>query len=375
MLDDLGLARLADRRPDTLSGGEAQRVAVAAALAHGPSVVLADEPTGELDVVAADEVYDLLVRAVERASAALVLVTHDERAQRIAQRVVRIRDGRLGEEWLPGGDERLVVDDRGWVRLPEPMRRTAGATHVVRAESMPAGIVLHGTGEAVPLPARPTAPVSVADGPDPVVEVRGVAIAYDGHPVVSDVDLTVARGQLVVVGGRSGSGKSSLLRVLVGLDRPAEGSVALAGQDLAGLDRSALAGLRRTAAAVAGQGVGLAESLDVLENCSLSRDARGLPPDPERVDAWVDHLGLRPFVGRAVGLLSGGERQRVAIARALVAGVPLIVLDEPTSQLDETHAELVAEVLVSAAEAGHAVVCATHDPVVLAVAHQVLALG
>ena len=101
-------------------------MAVAAALAHDPSVVLADEPTGELDAVAADEVYDLLVRAVERSGAALVLVTHDERAQRIAHRVVRIRDGRLGEEWLPGGDERLVVDDRGWVRLPEPMRRTTG---------------------------------------------------------------------------------------------------------------------------------------------------------------------------------------------------------------------------------------------------------
>ncbi len=174
-------------------------MAVAAALAHGPSVVLADEPTGELDAVAADEVYDLLVRAVERASAALVLVTHDERAQRIAQRVVRIRDGRLGEEWLPGGDERLVVDDRGWVRLPEPMRRTTGATHVVRAEEVAAGIVLHGTGEVAPFLLDRTPPVSVADGPDPAVEMRGVAIAYDGHAVVSGVDLTVvawpARGR------------------------------------------------------------------------------------------------------------------------------------------------------------------------------------
>ena len=149
----------------------------------------------------------------------------------------------------------------------------------------------------------------------------------------------------------------------------------LAGVDLAGLDRSALAGLRRTAAAVAGQGVGLAESLDVLENCSLSRDARGLPADPERVDAWVDHLGC----GRSSGAPSGCSPEASGSASRsparLVAGVPLIVLDEPTSQLDETHAELVAEVLVSAAEAGHAVVCATHDPVVLAVAHQVLALG
>ncbi len=374
MLADLGLSRLADRRPETLSGGEAQRVAVAAALAHGPSVVLADEPTGELDVFAADEVYDLLVRAVEQSSAALVLVTHDERAQRIADRVVRIRDGRLGEEWLPGGDERLVVDDRGWVRLPEPMRRSVGATHAVRAEPIKAGIVLHGTGESIPVPVRTAPVVSVVDGPNPAAEASRVSIAYDGRVVVSGIDVTLMLGRLVVIGGRSGSGKSSLLRVLVGLDRPAAGTVLLAGQDLSALDRSALAALRRTSAAVAGQGVGLAESLDVLENCSLSRDARGLPADPDRVNAWVDHLGLRPMVGRAVGLLSGGERQRVAIARALVAGVPLIVLDEPTSQLDETHAELVAEVLVLAAQAGHAVVCATHDPVVLGAADHVLAL-
>jgi ABC-type lipoprotein export system ATPase subunit len=102
-LGALGLDALAGRRPVTLSAGEAQRVAVCAAVAHGPSVLLADEPTGELDVDSADAVYDLLAAAAKRADATLLLVTHDGRAARVADRVVRIRDGRLSEQWVPDG--------------------------------------------------------------------------------------------------------------------------------------------------------------------------------------------------------------------------------------------------------------------------------
>src|SRR3954470_23523769 len=94
-LGALGLAALAHRRPATLSAGEAQRVAVCAAVAHNPTVLLADEPTGELDVDSADAVYDLLAAAAKRVDATLLLVTHDQRAARIANRVVRMRDGRL----------------------------------------------------------------------------------------------------------------------------------------------------------------------------------------------------------------------------------------------------------------------------------------
>ena len=124
-LGRLGLDELAGRDPSTLSGGEAQRVCVCAALAHEPTVVLADEPSGELDAVAADGLYDLLAAATTATGAALILVSHDVRAARIADRVVRIRDGRLSEQWHPGtpDDEELVVDDRGWVRLPEGLRR------------------------------------------------------------------------------------------------------------------------------------------------------------------------------------------------------------------------------------------------------------
>ena len=132
-LDAVGVGHLAARDVVELSGGEAQRVAVAAALAHRPVLVLADEPSGELDTVHADLVYDALSAAVRGAGAALVLVSHDRRAGRIADRVVRIRDGRLSETWRPGEEELLVVDDRGWLRLPEALRPDTDAVRAVRA--------------------------------------------------------------------------------------------------------------------------------------------------------------------------------------------------------------------------------------------------
>ena len=145
-LESLGLEHLAARHPSSLSGGEAQRVSVCAALAHGPRLVLADEPTGELDRVSADAVYDLLVQATVALGAALLLVSHDARAGRIADRVVRIRDGRLSEEWTPGttSSETLVVDDRGWLRLPEALRRRTGVETGVHADAAEGRIVLTG---------------------------------------------------------------------------------------------------------------------------------------------------------------------------------------------------------------------------------------
>ena len=122
-LERLGLTHLARRRPSSLSGGERQRVALAGALAHGPGLVIADEPTGELDASSADQVYDFLRDHAERTRAALLIVTHDARAERVATRVLTIDDGRLSEEKV-GGRASLVVDGRGWVRLPDSLPLT-----------------------------------------------------------------------------------------------------------------------------------------------------------------------------------------------------------------------------------------------------------
>ncbi|MDT5023692.1 MAG: peptide/nickel transport system ATP-binding protein ddpF [Micromonosporaceae bacterium] len=397
LLDGLGLGRLAGRRPDTLSGGEAQRVAVCAAVAHTPRLILADEPTGELDRASADAVYDLLVAVAEASGAALLVVSHDPHAVRIADRIVRIRDGRLSEEWTAQGTETLVVDDRGWVRLPEPLRRSTGLVARVQAIADGSAIVLTppaGSAPAAPVPVPRPVPAVPVPVPQPVpaprpgglwpdttesageqvAALRDVAVERDGRTVLERVDLDLHAATLSVVQGRSGSGKTTLLRVLAGLERPDHGVVRVAGIDLTDLDRAGLAELRRRHIAVAGQSVALLDTMDIGENIDLVRVARGMPVDPDRVEEWIVALGLAAVRGRPVRVLSGGERQRVAVARVLAAEPRIAILDEPTSRQDEAHAELVTAALVAAARRGVAVVAASHDPVLTAAADTILDL-
>jgi energy-coupling factor transport system ATP-binding protein len=390
-LAGLGLEALARRRPESLSGGEAQRVAVCAALAHRPGLVLADEPTGELDAVAAAAVYDTLADAVERAGATLVLVSHDPGAARVAHRpgdrVLRIRDGRLSEVRHPArdgatGPELLVVDDRGWLRLPEPLRHKAGlgvglgAELTVEADGGSLVLTPSASGPVLterPRPVVPSSRPAAASGAGEVAELAGVGKSYD-RPVLHGVDLVVRPGELVVVRGRSGVGKSTLLRVLLGLERPDAGEVRLDGVALAGLGRAELAALRRRTSSVVTQDVRLADELTPVANLELARAVRGLPPDSGLVHGWLVALGVDHLAHRAVRLLSGGERQRVAVARALAVQPRLAVLDEPSSQLDEASAELLAAVLAAAAADGVALVVASHDPVLVDAAHRVVDL-
>ena len=384
VLDKLGLAGFPSRHPDSLSGGEAQRVGVAAAIAHGPSLLLADEPTGALDRATADEVYDLLSEAATSIGAALLLVSHDDGASRVADRVVRIRDGRVSEQWEPGHtDETLVVDDRGWVRLPEVLRSSTGGLSGVVASLHDGAIRLVGTGHRRTVEESPpgteaqpgSAPApGLVPRSGPVARADQVSVSRAGRTVLDRIDLEVPAAALTVVNGRSGAGKSTLLRLLAGLDRPDSGRVEVVGTDLAGLDRNALADLRRGLVAYAGQSVHLAEALDVEETLLVARDARGLPPDDALVDHWLAALDLDGLRHRYVRLLSGGERQRVALARALSVHAELVLVDEPTAQLDESHAELLAAALRSATAGGAAVVAASHDPVLTAAADKVLTL-
>ncbi len=371
VLGRLGLADLAGRRPVTLSGGEAQRVAVCAAVAHGPDLVFADEPTGELDQATAEEVYDLLAAAAAGTGAALLVVSHDARAARIADRIVRIRDGRLSEEWQPGAEsaESLVVDDRGWVRLPEPLRRRTGLISRGHATVDGDSIVIRPVRPTVPVAASAAPPAAAEVGPGAeVASATGIVVDRDGRRVLTGVDLVLRAGTLTAVQGRSGSGKTTLLRVLCGLERPDAGCVRVAGTDLGGLDRAGLAALRRRHIGIAGQGSALLETMDVTENLDLVRLARHLPADPDLVSELISELGLTALRDRAVRMLSGGERQRVAVARVLAGAPDLAVLDEPTSHQDEAHAEVVVAALAAAARRGAAVVVATHDPVLTAVA-------
>ena len=199
-----------------------------------------------------------------------------------------------------------------------------------------------------------------------------MTVRYGGVAVLDSLDLDVRAGRVTVVSGRSGSGKSTLLRVLTGMAPVDAGRVTLLGEDLGTLDRDRRAGVRRAGVAVAAQGGALVDTLDAVGNLALARAARGLPEAPDRVHDQLAELGLTALGHRAVSSLSGGERQRVAVARTLVVDPVVAVLDEPTSQLDEANAELVAAALGAAARRGCAVVVASHDPVLLTAADEIV---
>lgn len=363
-LDRLGLGSLGDRLVPELSGGEAQRVAICSAVAHGPRLVLADEPTGELDEDSAREVYALLSQVAANGTS-LIMVSHDPRALEFSDRGVRIRDGRIAEQWRSGSAEVVqVADSRGWIRLPTELL-VAGPAEVV-ARPHPEGLLLR-AGRLISTPRGATTP---ADALPPVTqlpagamsaELSAVTAGFGGRTLFDDLDLGVRPGDWVSVRGPSGSGKSTLLSLLCGLSDPLAGAVRIAGQDWAGRSRSERAELRRQWLAALPQQASLLERMTVVENLELTTAVRGVPTTPEGRAEVLDRLGLADLRDQPASQLSGGERQRLCLARLLVTSAPMLILDEPTSQQDEASARRVVQALRAETQAGRALVVASHD--------------
>jgi ABC-type lipoprotein export system ATPase subunit len=373
LLARVGLGDRADDRPDELSGGEQQRVAVCAAVAHRPRLLLADEPAGELDAESAQTVYRLLVELAQEDGATAVIVTHDAEAAAIADRLLHIRDGRLVEQSLNGQGRALVVSRRGWLRLPDGILDTALAS----AERVTDHVVLRPLGPEREAQARaePPAPARLEGGV--VAELRNVTKSYGARLVFADLSLEFQAARVTAVVGRSGSGKTTLLHLLAGLERPTAGDVLVSGQLLGDKDRSELAALRRRALALVTQEPGLVPYLTALENVVLALGIRGADrAAAERATTALAQVGLGERLDARAATLSAGERQRVAIARALAADVELLLVDEPTARLDEENGRATGALLVRAArERGIAVVCATHDTVLIELADQVIPLA
>jgi ABC-type lipoprotein export system ATPase subunit len=368
LLERVGLGEKRDRRPGQLSGGEQQRVALCAALAHRPRVFLADEPTGELDAATADQVYEVLGELVREHGCTTVLVSHDPESSRIADRIVRIRDGRVSEEWTRGDGEgdTIVVGRGGWLRLPEELLLRAGIAAKATARLENGAVVVEGTGERPAQGEAPgTAPLPPADS-RLVTEARGLARRYGSTTVFEELELELHAARLHALTGPSGSGKTTLLHVLAGLELPDAGTVTIDGTDLARLDRAARAALRREKIAYVGQQTGLVPHLSALENVELALALRDRTETRSTALAALDSVGLSERATQRVARLSQGERARVAIARAVAARPLLLLADEPTSRLDGANAIAVAILLARLArDSGAAVVCATHDPLVI----------
>ncbi|QTG81539.1 ABC transporter ATP-binding protein [Arthrobacter crystallopoietes] len=199
------------------------------------------------------------------------------------------------------------------------------------------------------------------------LQLAGVCRTYgEGATAVAalrDVDLTIHTGEFIAVMGPSGSGKSSLLSIAGGLDRPTAGDVYVGSVPLAKLDQDGLAQLRRRSVGYVFQDFNLIPTLTAAENVALPRELDGVPLRKARrqaVDA-LRQVGIEHLAGRFMDQLSGGQQQRVAIARAIVGDRRLILADEPTGALDSATGDEILSVLRARADAGCAVMLVTHE--------------
>ena len=343
LLERIGLPDRGGAFRHELSGGEQQRVAFAVALATRPPLLLADEPTGELDAVTAETILGVLRDLVRAEGSTCLVVTHDELVERVADRVIHVADGRAVAERVggPGSPPLPVRDAQGWLAPP------------------------------LPEPSTPLSPaVRPDDGTDAVVLERAArrygtgTTAMLGLPPTS---VALRAGRFHVVTGPSGSGKTTLLRLVAGLDRPTDGRVVTLGTDLATLDRDGLAHLRAARIGIVDQVRDLVPFMTARENVELGLAIRGVTPDDARprAEEALRSVGLGDHLERAPDGLSAGERLRVALARALAPRPDLLILDEPTAALDRAGARSVARLLAGLDDARVTVLATTHDPALI----------
>jgi putative ABC transport system ATP-binding protein len=202
-----------------------------------------------------------------------------------------------------------------------------------------------------------------------VVEVAGLSKAYSqggvGVPVLTDLNLSIKRGESVAILGVSGTGKSTLLNILSGIDPADKGRVSIEGQDIARLDAAGLARYRREKVGFIFQFYNLIPTLTAVENVMTGWEAAGKRAvEGERASREIlDALGLSDKADRFPEQLSGGEQQRVAIARALVKRPALVLADEPTGNLDpKTAASTTRLLLDQAQQFASALIVVTHNP-------------
>ena len=218
----------------------------------------------------------------------------------------------------------------------------------------------------------------MAEQTEALLRLDGVEIAYptpDGEQLIQVVGATsfaVAPGELLCVAGRSGSGKTSLLNVAAGLQPPTAGHVYWRQLEVRALRDGKLADRRRHLIGYVFQGGGLIESLTAAENAVLAAIPDGLPADAAAsVERLFNELGLADRHNHFPAQLSGGEVQRAALARALFHDPPLLIVDEPTANLDRATADGVIDLLAGLRDQGRGLLIASHDPHLLDAASRV----
>jgi energy-coupling factor transporter ATP-binding protein EcfA2 len=322
LLSCVGLTGLAAASTESLSGGQLQRLAIAAALARCPALLVSDESTAMLDAAGRAEVMDLLADLPDRTGTAVVHVTHDPAEAARAKRVISLADGRIDE---------------------------ATGLAATLATGTPAPVTTH---------------AAVADpAVEPVIRLRAVGHRFDaGTPweatALRSVDLDIRDGEGVLITGANGSGKTTLAWVLAGLIHPTQGTAFIAG---------APASESVGAVAVSFQHARLQLQRPTVAEDLLAAAGLDEPLSSERATALVNaaltRVGLPADLGeRSIDELSGGQMRRVAIAGLLASGRRILVLDEPLAGLDrESRRDLLEQLGQMRRDEGLTLVIVSHD--------------
>ncbi len=364
-LDLLGLAELRDRPLRALSGGQRQRVAIGAVLTTHPRVLVLDEPTSQLDPGAAEEVLAALQRLVHDLGITVVLAEH--RLERVAQYADRV-------VLVPGSGQPLVTGSPAEVLADAPIAPpVVELARLVGWSPVPLS-VRDARRLAVPLRER-LAKVSIDRAlptrSEPILTTTALRAGYRKHPVLVDVSLSVAPGEIVALMGRNGAGKSTLLSAMVGLLQASAGSVRISGVDPAALRGRELL-----------QHIGLVpqDATDLLMNDTVARECAEADHDADAASGTTRALLDILVPGIADDAhprdLSAGQQLSLALAIVLAASPQVVLLDEPTRGLDYAAKRRLVHQLRDLAAAGHAVVLSTHDVELAAdVAHRVVVVA
>lgn len=342
----MGISHLMERKLTTLSGGQLQKVALACALASGAPVLLADEPTSNLDPAAISEVRAAL-KVLKEQGLTIVVVEHRLHFLRgLADQVLLMESGRVTRRWngaeffSMGQAQRRSLGLRTLVD-PGPPETWVGQVKEGRQENQ-AGLQEKQAGrqenrEATPSQVR--------------LSCRGLSFAYGASPVFEGLDADFPAGQITCIAGANGVGKTTLVRVLCGLAAPSLGTISLDGVP-------ASRKTRRSACALVMQDTGRQLFSDTLagELTIGASHASGQSGEQLLADFDLANLGERHPLS-----LSGGQKQRLVIAAARATGRPIVILDEPTSGVDARHLDSITATLRRIADEGAAVVVVTHD--------------
>jgi energy-coupling factor transporter ATP-binding protein EcfA2 len=365
-LAKVGLQGFESRDPSTLSGGEKQRLAIAATLALEPQILVFDEPTTDLDPMGRMEIFAVLA-AMRQHGYTLVVIEHEVAAAELADRVLVISRGRVVADDAPARVlGRVEFLDRHGVRPPD-LARLANRLGWPSPLPFDAAVttlrprIRSHASTAVP-PLEPGA----SNLAPALVNVQQAEFAYEsGTTTLAGVSLTIRGGDFLAIIGQNGSGKTTLAKLLNGLLRPQRGSVLLQGTDVGTLP------LDRVAADVGYVFQNPDHQIfaaTVLEEVSFGpRNLKLLEGEVERrVAAALDAVGLTGCEDEDPFLLGKGQRQRLAVASLLALHPKLLILDEPTTGLDYLEQRRMMELIAQLHRGGMTVAMITHSPWVVA---------